>query len=626
MANVSRGNFMMKKLIALGLCLLMVLSVCLTGCSEKTNEEAVADISEKASKSAMTLSLYLMSDAEVNKCDYCEKYDAGEPGAKTCVDLNAQPCTFRLISNAVNRVTESKFKTRLVLHYYTEAEYYQKLEESFAMREAAKKAGLIGNTQISEESTEDETFINELGQVEIKYPTIAGYQVDLFYFGGQEKFEQYSNGGLLSALDGQLKDASKKLTQYIRTPFLNGIKTLGGGTTYAIPSNRTVGEYTYLLVNKEALKRAYRTENVSYSMITSTDSQEFLDHVATAADLKDLFYPIHLGEGLTLADIATTQGDFFGVDAKGNFTNDFSVIGGYYQSGQDSFANAFSGGKILSNASFKEQLKVLKDYENKNYFEEVEGKEFAVGYVKGDISIEKEYEDDYYVFKLASPTMYAEELCEHLMGVSSTTTSLSRSMQILTFLNTDEEFRNLLLYGIEGTHYLLEETDVEKKNGEGNYLKVTRIRTDYLMDENKTGNVFIAYPLYDQNEPEAFKANIRDLGIEQNQELLIDPMLSFVAGFTKDFDIDMEAMQLLRLASEEILEEYLTCSDYSAFETFANNMLKMEKVETALANMTDYKHDAAGKAACEKICGSFGCAFTEWAVQNKLMVQKTTET
>ena len=46
----------------------MLLSVCLTGCAEKTDEEAVEDISKKASKSAMTLSLYLLSEEAVEKC------------------------------------------------------------------------------------------------------------------------------------------------------------------------------------------------------------------------------------------------------------------------------------------------------------------------------------------------------------------------------------------------------------------------------------------------------------------------------------------------------------------------------------------------------------------------------
>lgn len=615
---------MMKKLIALGLCLLMVLSVCLTGCSEKTNEEAVADISEKASKSAMTLSLYLMSETEIEKCANCEKADAGEEGAKTCVDLDTQPCTFRLISNAVNRITESKFKTRLVLHYYTEAEYYQKLEESFAMREAAKKAGLLTNTEISEETTEDETFVNELGQVEIKYPTIAGYQVDIFYFGGQERFEQYKNGGLLSELDSQLGDASKELTQYIFPQFLSGIKTLGGGTTYAIPTNRVVGEYTYLLLNKKALEDAYRKTDAtatfdSYVPLTSVECQKFLADVER--DMTDEYYPVHLGEGISLADVAAANLHFMGVDANGNLCTDkFSLLGWSHNVG-DSFGTFANVGKILdTRVGFASSLEVLKAYENKGYlYNETEdaGKKFAVGYVKGDITLAEQYKDEYEVIVLETPRMGAADICENMMGVSSTTTSLSRSMQILTLLNTDEEFRNLLLYGIEGEHYRVIDTHVAKNEDGDTYMKVERLNNNYLMDENKTGNVFVAYPLQPVGAAEIIPS-IRDYGIQQNQDLTVDQMLGFNI-VNKDFPIDMEAMQAIRKVSEAIWEKYETCSDFAEFWEFT--VARAKDVNPLVESMIQGNHGYNGSEpkACEKICGSIGCAYMDWAVAQGLV-------
>lgn len=634
MANVSRGNFMMKKLIALGMCLLMILSVCLTGCSEKTNEEAVADISEKASKSAMTLSLYLMSDMKVEKCENCEKADAGEEGAKTCVDLDTQPCTYRLISNAVNRITESKFKTRLVLHYYTKAEYYQKLEESFAKREAAKKAGLLGNNAVSEETTEDETFVNELGQVEIKYPTIAGYQVDIFYFGGQEKFQQYKDGGLLSELDSQLGDASKKLTQYIAPQFLSGMKTLGGGTTYAIPTNRQAGQYTYLLVNKKVMADLDRKFDLSYALLAEYGSQSLFADIERNPKFSNEYYPIYLSEGMSVADAAALGANFFGVDANGNFSNQFSLMGGYFESGKDSFANALQGGQILKNAIFTEQLRVLKEYENKGYFynpAEDAGKDFAMGYIKGDATTVEKFRNDYDIFELETPIVRAADIYEHMMGVSSTTTSLSRSMQILTLLNTDEEFRNLILYGIEGEHYDLLPTDVVMNEDGDTYKKVVRRNNNYVMDENKTGNVFIAYPLDNPAQTQIpFRANIRDLGRTHNRQLMCDPMLGF--EINKDFTIDMEAMQLIREASEHVWAKYAECETYEEFYNYCfvdltgkddkgkeyiikKAYLNEDAIKTALANMIDYNHGGTSvENACEKICGSFGCAFNEWAL------------
>ena len=110
---------MNKRLLCLLLSFLMLLSVVLTGCSEKTDDEAIAETQDKAAKNTVTLSMYLMSDEPVSE----EQADKME--------------------EAINKITKSKFKTRLVLHYYTEEQYYTALEDAFKKtkdEKAAKKA------------------------------------------------------------------------------------------------------------------------------------------------------------------------------------------------------------------------------------------------------------------------------------------------------------------------------------------------------------------------------------------------------------------------------------------------------------------------------------------------------
>ena len=114
------------------MCALMLIG-CLAGCSAKTDDEAVENINEEASESALTLSMYLMSENQMSQ----EQMDA--------------------VETAVNKITKSKFKTQLELYFYTEAEYYDKLEASFAARAEAEAAGLI-KAPVEEESTEEETF------------------------------------------------------------------------------------------------------------------------------------------------------------------------------------------------------------------------------------------------------------------------------------------------------------------------------------------------------------------------------------------------------------------------------------------------------------------------------------
>ena len=110
---------MTKKLVCLFLSLLMIMSVCLTACGQKTDAEVEEDLADDASANAATIVLCLMSDQKVEQ----ETVDA--------------------ITEAANAITEKKFKTRLVLKYFTADEYYQQLEASYAAR-AERGADLRG--------------------------------------------------------------------------------------------------------------------------------------------------------------------------------------------------------------------------------------------------------------------------------------------------------------------------------------------------------------------------------------------------------------------------------------------------------------------------------------------------
>ena len=108
---------MNKRLISLFLSIVMLLSACsLIGCSKKTDEEAVEDVTETAAESTMTLSMYLMSEEPVSAAQ-AEK-----------------------IQIAVNKITKSKFKTQLELRYFTKAQYNEALTQAFKETEDAKEA------------------------------------------------------------------------------------------------------------------------------------------------------------------------------------------------------------------------------------------------------------------------------------------------------------------------------------------------------------------------------------------------------------------------------------------------------------------------------------------------------
>ena len=192
---------MKKKLICLLLCLVFVLGS-LVGCGNKSDEEAAENITETASESAMTLVMYLMCD-EVPSADQQEA-----------------------ITYAVNKITKSKFKTQLDLHFFTEAEYYEKLDAAFAERKEAEAAGKTNVSKKNEEGApvEDETIVNDWGVTEIKYPKADSYQVDIFYMGGYDVYKKYADSKMLANLNAELSGASKLLNDYLFPQYIEYTK------------------------------------------------------------------------------------------------------------------------------------------------------------------------------------------------------------------------------------------------------------------------------------------------------------------------------------------------------------------------------------------------------------------
>ncbi|MBO5904266.1 MAG: hypothetical protein J6Q64_02710, partial [Clostridia bacterium] len=214
---------MNKKIICLLLSVLMLLSVCLTACGEVSDEQNIKDIEEEASASAVTLVMYLMS----------EKTVSAEQEA--------------LMEEAVNKLTKDKFKTQIDLVYLTPDKYYTELEKNLAAQAA--------NSSIYEEDEEQSAQAPEVDDYNIeliRYPAVKPNQVDIFYFAGYDKYSEYVNLEYLSMLDENVDGASKALRSYITPALLDSMKAVNDGF-YAIPTNRALGEYTYLLLNSQAL-------------------------------------------------------------------------------------------------------------------------------------------------------------------------------------------------------------------------------------------------------------------------------------------------------------------------------------------------------------------------------------
>lgn len=597
---------MKKKLLCLLLSVLMLLSVALTACGKKDDEEALDDITDKASASAVTLSMYLMSEEPVS----AEQE--------------------KLIEEAVNNITKAKFKVKLDLTFLTPNEYYTVLEENLELQ--AENAYLYNTDEEEVAQTEPETEKDELGIETLKYPALRENQVDIFYFSGYDKYKTYADNEYLHMLNEAVDGESKALKSYIAPALLEYTKSVNDGI-YALPNNRALGEYTYLLLNKTVLDEMYYdTVNSEFTSLTCDNVRDILAYVADIntnpnanSALAGKYVPLHSFTG----EIDVLNYQYWGVDENGLLSNKFSLLGGSINPAWSyKTKNAYSEVKsIFEDEAFTSQYAILEQYRQLGYYNEAavnaedpaQKKDFAVGYIKGGKEIETLYGDKYEVVPVAMPTLYTQDLYENMYGVSAYTVDLNRSMSVLTYLNTNEEFRNLIAYGIEGEHYELVETTVVNDDGSETVYKQVKAAPNntYKMDVNKTGNVLLAYTTVDQDPL------LREYAKDQNRD--VKP--SYTMGLQVDYDgleVNMEYFHGIAAASAQAFETMKTQSQDLQTVQDSIGTIKIN-TNTTLAIGLQFMKDqtkAVGMFAGDTRC-SFAYMYYTWLTDNGIYVEES---
>lgn len=501
---------MKKRLICLALGLLMLLGTVLASCSNENNSTAAGNISDSASELSETLTMWVVSEKPVGDEDAA------------------------LVSDAINAITKSKLRTQVVMKFLTRDVYEAELEKTILAYEAAKKSEVKEEeTSAEEESTTarvEETMTNEWGLTVTKFPTPLENQVDIIYINGETMFSEYVEKGWLAELDTELGSSSKKLKEYVSPTLLSAVKT--NNKTYAIPNNNVIGEYTYMLLDKDLVDKMAWQGYLQQGQIDGFYSDlvyDFLDSVQRFYG--DEYTPIDSDYDYCLDLLA----HYWSVSPEDySALEEFSVFGSLYTNAEDLTRGSVILGfdSLFSDAQFASDFLKLNYFDLNNYFKtEGDTKPAALKFVTGDASTLKKnnavilqpgdsytnYADkDYYAVVVKYPTASTEDIYGNMFGVCSYTKSLSRSMQVITYLNTNADLRNLLQYGVEGTHYW---TVV---NDEGEVTGITRKGNEaYLMDIGATGNAFIAYP------EENMSSDIWTNGKEQNRGSLVSPLLGF---------------------------------------------------------------------------------------------------
>jgi len=454
----------LKKLLAFILCVVMLSTVVLTSCKDEETMQ------QGEYRTPFSLVITLVSEAPVS----------------------AE--TEKLVEDAFNAITESKFKTRVDLRYFSAEEYFTALTTMIEKSIAANDVETEAPAETEEGAViEEETIINEeYGYSEFKYPEIGENQVDIMYISGSAmykylidgntKTEADVTGSYLAKLDTAISTGAKVLNDYIFPEYLSAVKY--NEVSYAVSNNNVAGDYTYMLVNKE-LSEKYQYKGVMQNWTSITSAEAFIQDIAkyeptvlpvfgnpTPINVHNWSYELGTIDGLTSYKLVPDQFSIFGASTPFEMTETTILA----------FSNSLTG-------SYGSQLQAIQKLKDQNYVSDTlkDGQEFAVGFVKGNEADILQYREDYEVIVIETPKMTSDTVYDNMFGVfsklSDDTERINRCMEVITLMNTDVELRNILQYGIKDVHYTIDpKTDILK-----------RLNNDYMMDVNKTGNVLLAH-------------------------------------------------------------------------------------------------------------------------------------
>ncbi len=621
---------MNKRTISLILAFLMLSSMLFTGCSSLLGEPEDTNLDDdminEASNSAMTLSMYVVSEEEVD-------------------DRTAQ-----LVEDAFNKITKVNFKTQVKLHFATYEKYYEEIdkviesnlqiailedEHTKVLKQAKKNAKAEGvvtddawfdafyaaNPQYeqfreTEELTGEDTTAEQTELVtiegidnsytlsQVKYPEEKPAQIDILWIDSYDRYLEFIEKEMIQRLDQELSGSSKKLNEYINGQLFTWAKWCTSGT-YGIPNNVIIGEYTYLLVNKDL------AEKYSYNPEELNTLAKCADFLADVKKYEPSVAPI-------LGDIYTTNMYYWDINTDNGFINSskFNILGSTTVNRTHDPENdmnvILACNNVFKLADYTDQLKTIQKYKDAGYVvaEGAADQQYAVRMIKGPASLEKAYGEEYELNVLEYPRVGYEEIFTNMFAVSSYTRSVSRSMQIITYLNTNSDLRNVLQYGVEGVHY-----KIDDETG-----KLVRLNRDYIMNLESTGNVFVAHP------EEGMDLDVWEWGKKQNLE--VQPYLSIGFDFANRVAVpegqeaegyplvNLENIKTIRELSEEIEAQINNCASLEELEALIAKWATLEDSVPAL------KTEKSPAEAKEGELAGFYHYYSQWTQETGLYVPK----
>ena len=547
---------MKRRLISMFMVLCMIITAVplLTGCE---SGEGVDDVTHRR---AVTLVIYYI------------------------VEDGTTPEAIEAVQRELSLITEARFTTRIELRGLTASEYEDAIDRAFAAfdeeverqeeaererrslervsREQARADREAGIPTVRTPRPTEPPRTTALFTERIEYPDVQEDQIDIFFINSDELFLRLADEGRMAQLDDEMNTRAKILREYIHPSVLEVGRH--HGRTFAIPTNRVIGEGTWIAVNTRLAEQ--------YGLDTSR-IRDWRDLTEWLEEIRENEPNIAMVEGGPFAPLQWEPlipefGPYFPIQA----TRGQSVVFTPEQMPTEPLPPAATepptdeyGNLIIEESEYEyeeeeeeptippttlpprpiparlnmetDSVSVSNQYAAMmwNQFAQLNQHwrdaglfatspapdyvERAAHTIRGTLEDKLMWEAaalyhgfEYEFIMIQRPTANRVELRSAMFAVSVSTPNVGRAMEVVTMLNTNRQFKNIFTYGVQGEHFMFNEDG-----------QIVRLNYDYMVDIANTGNKFIADLLAGENPR---KWNI---GMEHN--LLIANSVFLREGF-----------------------------------------------------------------------------------------------
>ncbi len=383
----------------------------------------------------------------------------------------------RAVELAINRILISRYTMAVDFRLFLEDEYEAALNA--AIEEVKNYDGSNAEGQSSLASGEEDPYTYTEDKIiemlesgkdfELKEP-----RVDIVLCKDSAQYFDLANSKKLVSLDITLENEGKILSEYIH-PTLFALAKIGR-KTFGVPNNVALGQYEYIVFDKEYL------DEHKYDYKTMKTLEDLEDYLALIKSSNENVVP------LKKAGSPATYQYMFG-DNSPFYLNPTTTTSGE------------NTGRIYGTLDTELFAFVVEDYatligkyRSLGYLSDGtdSDKDFAVTFLNGTPSdieaLEKETGKEYEYIVYKNPVATTESLGS-LYSISSTVsdTEVTTLIDIIVAMFTDAQIKNYFYHGIQGEHYILDDHEMIEpiKNGStGKY--------EYNMKNEYTGNVYLA--------------------------------------------------------------------------------------------------------------------------------------